>query len=401
MWIVIGSASIALLVAAVHVKDVKHCKGLEVNIHGVNNNFFIDKEDVRKIISSYTGDDITQIETESFNLGSMEAELKRDVWIKNAELYFDNNSVLQASVEEREPIARVFTVNENSFYIDNTNMILPISDKLSARLPVFTGFPTDNKVLSKPDSALLKNVNKLSLLIQKDSFLMAMIDQVNITPQRSFEMIPKMGDQVIVFGDASDAEQKFYKLGLFYKKVMMKYGWNRYSVINLQYKGQVVGKLKGKDDVSADSLRTVEIMRAIAINAARAASDSIQTILQDNEKNTTSVSLIEQSIEREDEGEDALHPFKNYDMDEVPEKPVEKPAAKPVVPAVKKPVVQHTTTKPVTKPVAKPAVAKPTTKPAATKPATTNKPAAQKPATTKPVPVKSEPKAVMPKKNDY
>ncbi|MFT3910131.1 MAG: hypothetical protein QM737_11940 [Ferruginibacter sp.] len=391
MWVVIGSGCLALLVAAVHTKEIRHCKGLDIHIHGVSNNFFIDESDVKNIISSYVGDNITGMEIEGFNLVSMEKELKRDVWIKNAELFFDNNEVLQANVEEREPIARIFTPGGSSFYIDNSNMILPLSDKLSARLPVFTGFPTENKVLTKADSNLVKDINNISTLIQQDAFLMAMIDQVDITPQRTFEMVPKVGDQTIIFGDATNAEQKFKKLELFYRKVMLKYGWNRYSVINLQYKGQVIGKLKGKDDVSADSARTQEIMRMIAFNSAKAASDSLLMFMQDNDRNTTSVSLIEQSMERDDE--EPLHPFKNYDMTEEPVKPVEKNVVK-ATPVVKKPVV--TNNKPVVKPVTKPV-----TKPAVKSPA---KATTQKPVITKPPPVKQteeKPKAVMQKKNDY
>ncbi|MEO7523904.1 MAG: hypothetical protein ABIT58_07400 [Ferruginibacter sp.] len=390
VWVVIGSGCLALLVAAVHTKEIRHCKGLEISIHGVSNNFFIDESDVKHIISSYVGDNITGMEIEGFNLVAMENELKRDVWIKNAEMFFDNNEILQASVEEREPIARIFTTTGSSFYIDNSNMILPLSDKLSARLPVFTGFPTENKVLTRSDSNLVKDIHDLSMMIQRDSFLMAMIEQVDITPQRTFEMLPKVGDQVIVFGDASGAEQKFKKLQLFYKKVMLKYGWNRYSMISLQYKGQVIGKLKGKDDFSSDSLRTQEIMRLMAFNAAKASSDSLQFFMQDNEKNTTSVSLIEQSMERDDEGEEPLHPFKNYDMVEEPVKAVAKNTVKPVH-VVKKLVVNNN--KPVIKPVVKPVIKKQILKPALVKPAIA-KPAAVKPPAEKP-------KAEMPKKNDY
>lgn len=389
MWVMIGCGSIALLVAAVHTKDIKHCKGLEINIHGVSNNFFIDKEDVKKIISSYTGE-ITGTRIEGFNLKAMEAELKREVWIKDADLFFDNNGILQATVEEREPIARIFTKTGSSFYIDNSNMMLPISEKLSARLPVFTSFPTENKVLSKIDSSLLKDINTLSVLIQKDSFLMAMIEQVDITPNREFEMIPKIGEQTIVFGDASGAEQKFSKLELFYKKVMLKYGWNRYSVINLQFKGQVIGKLKGKDDVSADSLRTQEIMHEMAKNASIAASDSMQTIMQDNERNTTDVSMIADSKERDDEDGD-VNPFPKF-LKEAAKATAEKPIEKLVVHPAKKPVVNNH--KPATKPAAK----------------TVNKPIAAKPTTAKPKPVQAKPtqakqaekpKAVMQKKNEY
>jgi len=230
----------------------------------------------------------------------MERELQKNIWVKSAELFFDNNEMLQVIVNEREPVARVFTTTGTSFYIDRDGAMLPLSEKFSARLPVFTDFPSDKIVLSKADSILLKDIKTISLEIQKDSFRMAMIEQVDITPQRTFEMMPKIGNQLIVFGDASAAAEKFEKLELFYKNVMTKAGWNYYSIINLQYKNQVVAKRRGAEDFSADSLRTLQVMQMIATNAEKQASDSLQTMLQDNDKNTLDSSMIQHSIQRDE-----------------------------------------------------------------------------------------------------
>ena len=87
-------------------------------------------------------------------------------------------------IEEREPIARVFTLQGSSFYIDSSCMRLPLSDKLSARVPMFTSFPSDKKILSRPDSLVLNDVKQIAQYIQQDSFLMAQVAQIDITPQR-------------------------------------------------------------------------------------------------------------------------------------------------------------------------------------------------------------------------
>jgi cell division protein FtsQ len=230
----------------------------------------------------------------------MESALQKNIWVKNAQLFFDNNEKLQVNVLEREPVARVFTTMGTTFYVDSSRAMLPLSDKFSARLPVFTGFPSDKKVLLKADSNLLKDILTISMAIQEDSFHMAMIEQVDITPERSFEMVPKFGNTIIVFGDAKNAKEKLEKLRIFYKEVMVKAGWNKYSEINVQYLNQVVAKRKGADEFKADSLHTLQIMQAIAENAERMASDSLSTIMQDNERNTTNNSIIQESIERDD-----------------------------------------------------------------------------------------------------
>ncbi len=300
MWVVVGSACIALLVSAMHSKEGKVCKSVEINISGVSSNFFIDKTDVYNIIKNFGGDSLQKKSLGSIDLGRIEKELEKDLWVKNAELYFDNNNCLKVSVEEREPIARLFTVTGNTFYIDSSCMMLPLSNKFSARLPVFTGFTSDAKILAKNDSALLCSIKNMSIKILADTFLMAMIDQIDVNANRSFELIPKLGKQRIIFGDATDVNSKFDKLKLFYKAVITQSGWNRYSTINLQYKNQVVASIRGKEDVKADSLRTMQLIKFIAEDAARRSADSSQTFLPETDKRVADSLLIQQSIEREE-----------------------------------------------------------------------------------------------------
>jgi cell division protein FtsQ len=303
LWVTVGTGTTVLLVAAIRKKDATKCKDIEIKISGIeklNDPKFVDEDDILNTIKKFSNGDPKGRSIGNFDLRKIETELEKSKWVKNAELFFDNNDILKVNLQEREPVARVFTTGNASFYIDTALAMLPLSDKFSARLPVFTGFPSDNIILSAADSNLLSEVRDISIAIQQDSFRMAMIEQVDITPQRSFEMIPKMGNQLIVFGDAGAAEEKFNKLELFYKEVMVKSGWNKYSVINVQYKDQLVAKRRGAEDKTADSVRTLQIMQLIAASAAREAEDSLQTILQDNNNNTADSSMIQQSIQRED-----------------------------------------------------------------------------------------------------
>jgi len=300
LWSLLGLAGIVLLVAALNKKHETVCTGIDIEIGGVNNNFFINKQDIIVLLQNSTGQMIKGRRINDFNLDTMEMEIKKDVWINKAELYFDKNGVLKVSITEKDPVARIFCIDGSSYYIDNNKNMLPLSDRHAARLPVFTNFPTPLKVLSVKDSALLEDVKTLSLFIQKDAFLMAIIDQVNINNDRKFELIPKIGEQVITFGDVSGMEAKFEKLKLFYKKVIPVYGWSRYNRINLEYKGQVVATINGIDDVAADSVQTIQLMKALATYSSLMASDTTQSMLSDNEHNTTNPELINKSIQREE-----------------------------------------------------------------------------------------------------
>ena len=357
LWTSIAVGTVVLLVAAIQQKDAKKCTDMDINIKGVSNNFFVDTNDILNTIISISGGGPVGKPVGTFNLQAMETALEKNVWVKNAQLFFDNNEKLQVTVLEREPVARVFTNSGTTFYIDSAVTMLPLSEKFSARLPVFTNFPSGKKVLLKADSNLLRDILTISMAIRQDSFYMAMIDQVDITSQRTFEMIPKFGNTIIVFGDAKNASEKLGKLQLFYKEVMVKSGWNKYSEINVQYSQQVVAKRKGAAEVKADSLRTLQLMKMIAENAERLAGDSLQTIMQDNEHNSTDNSIIQQSIEREDNNVSAST---REDLQPQPQKDTsnEKPSfSNPAKVAISKPG-SATANRPgavIKKPVVKPA----------------------------------------------
>ena len=394
LWISISAGIIVLLVAAMRKEDKQLCTGMNVTIKGVSNNFFVDKNDILKAINEYVDGKPEGQPISFFNLKSLETELQKNIWVKKAQLFFDNNLVLQVTVLEREPVARIFTTAGTTFYIDSSIAMLPLSEKFSARLPVFTNFPSDKKVLAKEDSTLLRDIYSLSTSLQQDAFSMAMTDQVDITAQRSFELVPKIGNTIIVFGDATNATEKLNKLQLFYKEVMMKAGWDHYSKVDVQYAGQVVAKRKGAEGNTTDSLRTLQIMQLVAMDAELRASDSLQTIAQDNEHNTTDVNLILQSMQRDDDNE----------KEEPIGIPVLPKPTNPVPmknnPSVKKPAKHFTAAvKTNNKPVAKKIVAaKPVT--VGTKPATNN--AKPKSVTSlKPRPAAAKPKVLMPKKNEY
>jgi len=300
LWLAMGAGLVVLLVAAIRKEDSQLCTGINVAIKGVSNNFFVDKKDILKSINEYIDGSPVGQPVHLLNLKALESDLQKNVWVKQVQLFFDNNAILQVIVLEREPVARVFTNSGTTFYIDSAVAMLPLSEKYSARLPVFTNFPSDKAVLQKQDSLLLKDIYTISMAIQKDTFWMAMIDQIDITPQRNFELVPKVGNSIIVFGNALDATEKLQKLLLFYKEIIVKTGWDKYSVINVQFANQVVAKRKGAEDITSDSLRTLQLMHLMAISAEQQANDSLQNFLQDTEHNTTDINLIQQSIQRDD-----------------------------------------------------------------------------------------------------
>ncbi|NCI48025.1 cell division protein FtsQ/DivIB [Sediminibacterium soli] len=263
-WGIVGAGTMVLLGAAMQKKSRRHCTDIRVEISGAEKHMFIDEKDVLDMLhvtGTATGSALSTI-----NLRSLESVVERNPWVKNAEMFLDNNQVLQIRITERQPVARVFTKDGYSFYVDSAALRLPLSDKLSARVPAFTGFPTGRPILSKPDSALLYSVVNIGQNILADSFWMAQTAQVDITPEAKFEIVPVIGDHIIGLGNDGEIAGKLNRLYTFYKKAWLQNGIGTYEKLDAQYANQVVAIKKGTTQARVDSAKAQQIMDALVNN---------------------------------------------------------------------------------------------------------------------------------------
>lgn len=277
VWLCIGAGMFTLLMAAITRKNKGVCNAYSIEIKGVETNYFIDQKDVEALLKKAANGAIKGQLVKSLNLRDMEKALEKNTWISDAELYMDNQDVLHVSVTEKEPVARIFTTGGNSFYIDKTGKRMPLSDKLSARVPVFTGFP-EMKKMNEADSALLQKVTTAANFIIHDSFWLAQVAQVDITPERNFEMIPVVGNHLVKMGTGEQIEKQFGRLMIFYKEVLSKTGFDRYKVIDVQYKGQVVAS-RAAGDAKLDSVKLRRNVDLLLQQSRQAENDTVARLL--------------------------------------------------------------------------------------------------------------------------
>jgi len=274
LWILFGIATLVLFGAAAIKKGGKTCSAIEVNITGTADHVFADEKDITALLNSAGAYEGQQIGT--INLRKIEEALEKNAWIENAELFFDNNQILHVNIAEREPIARIFSAGGSSWYIDSTGLRLPLSDKIIARVPVFTGFPSDNELLSAPDSVVLKNITEMGNIIYADSFWNAQVSQINITPEGEYELIPVIGNHIVVLGSADNIKNKLDRLYSYYKNIAVKTGFDRYSKLDVQYNGQVVAVKKGVAVANVDSTDFKADMEQLINRSTTSISDSTQ-----------------------------------------------------------------------------------------------------------------------------
>ena len=353
---------LTLLLAAISKKNKGQCKEYSIEIKGTATNLFIDKKDVEQLVMKATKGSIKGQAIASFNLHELEQMLEHTTWISKAELYFDNQDVLHITISEKVPVARIFTTAGSSFYIDSLGSKMPLSDKLSARVPVFTGF-IDRKKMTANDSILLNDVRTTANYIINDPFWMSQVAQIDITADNSFEMVPVVGNHLVKLGNGEEIDRKFHRLMVFYKQVLSKTGFDKYKVIDVQYKGQVVVS-KYAGDAKIDSIQLRRNVEKLLRQSAEAENDTVIRAMPQNVKlEADSAAAADPSLQDDDK---VINPERNNNPN-----PLKSPS--PVKPSERlNPKPKENNPKPVKPPVKD------------------NKP--------KPVDKQKEPKAVMPKK---
>jgi len=91
---------------------------------------------------------------------------------------------------------------------------------------------------------IAKDLYKTADFIRKDSLWSAQIVQVFVNENHEMELIPRVGNQRILLGNADSLKTKFANLLVFYKQALPKVGEDVYKIINIKYANQVIGVKK-------------------------------------------------------------------------------------------------------------------------------------------------------------
>jgi cell division protein FtsQ len=203
---------------------------------------------------------------ESINLHTLENRLKANPFIESAKVYADMDGIIKVEVSQRQPIMRVVNQFDQNFYIDQHGIKIPMSSNFTAKVLVANGY-IDEAFGNKIDTLhteVAQEIFKTAEFIGKDSLWSAQIAQIYVNQDHEIELIPRVGTNRILIGNADSLENKFHNLLVFYKQALPQVGWDRYKIINVKFANQVVG-------VKSDSFKK-DSLKAVA-----AAADSLKT----------------------------------------------------------------------------------------------------------------------------
>jgi cell division protein FtsQ len=153
-------------------------------------------------------------------------------------------------VYQRTPIARVLNKDGSSFYLDSEGRAMPLSKKYTAKVPVLYGNIMESAANisvreirrdeAKASKFLMDDLFDVVKSIETDEFWKAQIESIYVNDNREIELLPRVGNHRIIFGDSQNIDKKLKKLMAFYQETVHAVDLNKYKTINLKYRDQVV-----------------------------------------------------------------------------------------------------------------------------------------------------------------
>ncbi len=222
-------------------QDYKKIRELNILIHDEGNNYFIDKEEVHKLVTADNSDFIVGSEYAAVDLKAIEDRVRQNEYVSTTQAFKDLSGNLTIEISLCKPIARIIRTDKPDSYICESGKVISTSKKYTPRVLLISGDYLD-KITSgnlQADSAY-QSLFGLIKFINEDPFWKAQISQLNIDRSGDVTLYPQVTKQYIEFGKVENVGDKFLKLKYFYKKILPHKGWNHYARVNLEYEHQII-----------------------------------------------------------------------------------------------------------------------------------------------------------------
>jgi cell division protein FtsQ len=218
-------------------------RDVHIKIDNLHENHFLEEADVMHLMQ-VNQENIKGASLKTLNFKEIENKIKRDPFIKDAQLYSDLKGSLTVNVELRRPVARIVRNDGPDGYIAEDGTIMPVSEKFISRVILLSG-PFVRQLLRQQnmnETEEGKQLMQMLTTIREDEFWKAQLTELDIDNRVRVTLFPQIGDEKIEFGKPENVEMKFKKLKIFYKEILPRVGWNKYNRVNLEYEGQIIAE---------------------------------------------------------------------------------------------------------------------------------------------------------------
>ncbi|MCX6255265.1 MAG: cell division protein FtsQ/DivIB [Bacteroidia bacterium] len=227
----------------------KPCGGIVIEIKDSSDYHFVTKRQLLNLVYGNTAR-IFGLPVKDVPVSEIESRINVLKELKEAEVYMTIDGTMHVYVDQRDPVMRVMPDNGGDYFIDEDGVVVRKRNLYTPRLHIVGGNINISSAMLNGVSVLdtsiknsiLKDIYHLVNYINDDNFWSAQIDQIYVDGNDEINLIQRVGNQLVHLGTAENFKGKLRNLEAFYDKVLPEVGWNKYSLINLEFKDQIVCK---------------------------------------------------------------------------------------------------------------------------------------------------------------
>ena len=245
---IVLAAYLILAVTAFNKPDetARVCMKVSVNIADEATNGFIKSDEIKRRLEKAhlypLGKPMLYVDARK-----IEETLKASPFVQTAECFKTQDGHVNISITQRMPLVRIKAQDGDDYYVDDNDCVMPnssyTSDLIIATGNVSRMFATNY-------------IAPLSRTLMQSDLWKNQIEQINVTADRTIELIPRVGNHVIAIGQLPEGKtkqerdrqvssyvlRKLERLEKFYRYGLSQAGWNKYSRIDLEFDNQVICK---------------------------------------------------------------------------------------------------------------------------------------------------------------
>lgn len=243
------------------------CTKVIIDVADANSGGFIDNKEVQRRLTD-TGLFPLHKQMSKVSARRIEEQLLHTPFIRTANCTKTIGGTVYIEITQRTPVIRIMASSGDDYFLDDQSSIMR-GRSYTSDLIVATG--------NISRTMATRQLGPMGIAILQNEMWRSLIEQINVLPDKSVEIVPRVGNHIVCLGPLPDSkndeqrqklieafvDSKLTRLMKFYRYGLSQAGWNRYDYISIEFDNQIIchrdphfGRDVAPTAVPADSAQT-------------------------------------------------------------------------------------------------------------------------------------------------
>jgi len=220
------------------------CTKVLIDVADANAGGFIDNKEVQRRLSE-AGLFPLHKRMADVSARRIEERLLQTPFIRTANCTKTIGGTVYIEIEQRTPVIRIMADSGDDYFLDDQSSIMR-GRSYTSDLIVATG--------NISRTMATRQLAPMGMAILQNEAWRSLIEQINVLPDKSVEIVPRVGNHIVCLGQLPDSKNdeqrtklieafvnhKLTRLMKFYRYGLSEAGWNRYDYISVEFDNQII-----------------------------------------------------------------------------------------------------------------------------------------------------------------